>query len=121
MKLSAEQFAELASSFTSDSTEPRPERRGTARVELNASVKVIPLLQNQQLPAQTVIVSDFTSRGIAIQFPSPLQVGDQFIAEIPRKSGGVAQLLCSVAHCRPGNAHFHRVGAEFIRTLDSIN
>ena len=114
MKLSAEQFADLAASF-----EPgyragaRQERRRAPRLELSASLPVRLLTDDKLGRAVTAQVEDFSSRGLSILYPAPLEPGSRFVVQLARHSGGVAVMLCTVMHARRLNDELYKIGAEF--------
>ena len=62
--------------------------------------------------AVTAQVEDFSSRGLSILYPAPLEPGSRFVVQLARHSGGVAVMLCTVMHARPLNA-LYKIGAEF--------
>ncbi|HMB96777.1 MAG TPA: PilZ domain-containing protein [Tepidisphaeraceae bacterium] len=119
MKLSAEQFAELAATFNAKASPTEHDRRRAARMELQANIKITPIHSGNRLSAMHVIVSDFSARGIAFLHATPMPLGQQFITELPRKSGGVVELLCTVAHCSIIGHNAYRVGAEFTCALQT--
>jgi hypothetical protein len=116
MKLSAEQYAQLAASF--EGGEPAiPDRRRAARLDIQARVKITPIVSGQRQAPMTVIVSNFSPRGLSLMHPTGMAPGEQFITELPRKEGGIVELLCTVAHCVPVNGESFKVGAEFTCTV----
>ena len=48
-----------------------------------------------------------------------MTAGQQFVAELPRSTGGSIELLCTVAHCSPIGHNAFRVGAEFTCSLQT--
>lgn len=120
MKLSAEQFADLASSFPGYSAEEhaKHERRRAARLELRSRVNVRILnAAGAQQPPVAWTVNNFSPRGLGLLVHDPLESGTQFVTELPRKSGGTVTLLCGVVHCRRINDKLYQVGAEFTCVL----
>lgn len=123
MKLSAQQFADLAASFSwaeppagsdAQACGMRERRRGT-RLELQSVCKIMPVVDGRRATeAIQVDVCDFSARGIAILHQTAMQVGDQFVTELPRQGGGRVQLLCRVANVRQVSGESYRIGAEFI-------
>ena len=118
MKLSAEQFADLAASFApADRARACKERRRAPRLELSATLAVRVLNRDEQLGrAVTVQVEDFSSRGLAVLYPARLEPGSRFVVQLARQSGGVAVMLCTVMHVRHVRrveGELFRVGAEF--------
>src|SRR6188508_2661765 len=97
MKLSAEQFADLAASFApADRARANRERRRAPRLELSASLAVRVLKDDRLGRAVTAQVTDFSSRGLAIFYPARLEPGGRFVVQLARQSGGVAVMLCTV-------------------------
>ena len=113
MKLSAEQFAELASSFNTQPKEQQHEKRRAPRTDLQASVRITPVVSGRQLAPISVIISDFSARGIAFVESSPMEAGQQFVLELPRREGGNVSLLCTVMHVKPCGRNAYRIVAEF--------
>ena len=75
MKLSAEQFAELASTFGSQESPVRHDRRRANRMDLRAKIRITPIISGQRLDTLEVMACDFSARGIAFLNPAPLQSG----------------------------------------------
>lgn len=118
MRLSAEQFADLAASFQPESTRSeRQERRRSARLELEARVNIRMLHDGKLGSATAVDIHDFSSRGIAIHHHTPIPSGDQFVVELERQSGGCVSMLCTVMHSRQLQPHVYKIGAEFTCVL----
>jgi hypothetical protein len=120
MKLSAEQFADLAASFPGYSAEEhaRCERRRASRLELRSQVVARVLNANGMQGAPTTLtVVNFSPRGFGLLVREPLSPGTQFVTELPRKSGGAVALLCTVVHARPVSEGLHQVGVEFTCVL----
>jgi len=114
MKLSAEQFADLAASFAPDDrARANRERRRAPRLELSASLAVRVLKDDRLGRAVTAQVADFSSRGLAIFYPARLEPGGRFVVQLARQSGGVAVMLCTVMHVRRVSDELFRIGAEF--------
>jgi hypothetical protein len=118
MKLSAEQFAELAATFNAKESPTEHDRRRAARMELQARVKIMPIHGGAKLNAMYVMVSDFSARGIAFLHSASMSAGQQFITELPRKGGGNVELLCTVMHCEPVGHNAFTIGAEFTCALN---
>ena len=118
MKLSAEQFAELAATFHPQSAPAQQERRRAARTELVASVKITPVAGGKYLDSITVTICDFSARGVAFIDAKPLERGLQFVLELPRRSGGAVAMLCTVTHVKSVGPQMSRMGAEFTCILE---
>src|SRR5262245_25173441 len=117
MKLSAEQFAELASSFGATESDDKHEQRRAARMELHARVKITPLEASGARKVIDVAICDFSPRGIAFLRDCAMQSGQQFLTQLPGKSGGSVWLLCEVRHCEAANESLCRKAAEFRCTV----
>jgi hypothetical protein len=118
MKLSAEQFRELASSFgDGEPTQEKRERRRAARLELNAKLTITPVIGGRRRAPLSVSVADFSVRGFSFLHSAEMAPGSQFVTELPRKSGGTAHLLCTIRRSEPANGLGFRIGAEFTRSL----
>src|SRR4051794_19969695 len=101
MKLSAEQFAQLAATFNAQEGPHQHERRRAARMDLAARVTITPIHAGHKLAPMQVTISDFSARGVAFTDPVEMELGRQFILELPRREGGSACLLCTVMHLKP--------------------
>src|SRR5690242_943633 len=116
MKLSAEQFAELASSFGALDPAQKHERRRATRLELHARVTITPVVAGKRGEPLQVAICDFSARGISFLHEKAVNAGQQFITQLPRKSGGIVHFLCTVMHSKPVSDKVFRVGAEFTCT-----
>jgi hypothetical protein len=121
MKLSAEQFAELASSFGAVESAQKHERRRATRMELHARVTISTIVESKRSDSLQVAICDFSARGISFLHPKPMTAGQQFVTQLPRQAGGNVHLLCTVKHCRPvgDDGKLFRVGAEFTCTINA--
>jgi hypothetical protein len=117
MKLSAEQFAELASTFGAQGSPVKHDRRRANRMELRAKMLVTPIVSGQRLAPMEVMACDFSARGFAFLNPSAISNGKQLVARLPRRSGGQIEFLCTVVHCEAVGTSTYRIGAEFTCTL----
>ena len=118
MKLSAEQFADLAASFPGYSGDrPKRERRRAARLDLHAQLTIHLLRDERASLPTTVTVTNFSPRGLALLVREPLAIGTQIVTELARQSGGQITFLCTVMHSRPVAGGMHHVGVEFTRVL----
>jgi hypothetical protein len=114
MKLSAEQFADLAASFTPTSgAGGAQEARRAARVELEAHASIRFLSDGRPSGPTAVQVFDFSTRGIAILRRAPMERGTQFVIDLPRQSGGCVSMLCTIMHCKEIRPDTFKIGAEF--------
>jgi hypothetical protein len=118
MKLSAEQYRELAASFGLCESGQGHERRRAGRVALNASATCSLIDDGQVGEPRCVQVKDFSPRGLGIIVPEMMHPGSQFVLTLARQSGGNVSILCTVAQCRPCDQGF-LIGAELTCTLPS--
>jgi hypothetical protein len=120
MRLSAEQFAELVSVLDNlKSPAADQEKRRSARMELQAQVPISFISDDEPAKPCVVAVRDFSSRGIAILYDTPLAIGQQFIVELRRLKGRSISLLCTIVHSRPTPDGKHSIGAEFTCVLQN--
>lgn len=119
MKLSAEQFAEITASFGGQQAARTHDRRRAARLELQANVKITQIVSGQSHDPIFVTISDFSARGIGFIHCAEMTPGQQFVIELPRRTGGRVELLCTVIHCREVAPRTFCIGAEFIRVLSN--
>jgi len=117
MKLSAEQFAELASTFNGVASSGKFDRRRANRMDLNARIKITPIASGQRMEEMNVMACDFSARGVAFLNNTALPAGAQFITELPRRSGGTVQFLCTIMHSEAVGGSMFRIGSEFTCTL----
>lgn len=113
MKLSAEQFAELAASFNATPTKGNHERRRAARMDLQARIQIHPMVDGVRQSGVPVVVSNFSARGLSFISPKSIEAGTQFITALPRKGGGNIEMLCTVVHSHHAGPNAWRVGVEF--------
>jgi hypothetical protein len=59
------------------------------------------------------MVADFSARGVGFLSSQQLEVGRQFIIELPRQQGGKVRLLCTVTNSTQLPRGLFRMGAEF--------
>ncbi|HVT87780.1 MAG TPA: PilZ domain-containing protein [Tepidisphaeraceae bacterium] len=113
MKLSAEHFAELTASFNATQTGSNHEKRRAARLDLQAKIKIHPIAGDRKLDAIEVMCSNFSTRGLSFIHNIKMENGRQFVTEMPRKTGGSLEMLCTVMHSTSMGVNAFRIGAEF--------
>lgn len=113
MKLTAEQFAELASTFDAQQGRTKHERRRASRMDLQARIKITPVIDGDSHSTINVTICDFSARGISFIHEQAMDIGQQFVLELPRREGGPVSLLCTVMHVKAAGHNLHRMGAEF--------
>jgi hypothetical protein len=119
MKLSAEQYAELLSSFQAGTSHEQTNQRRAPRMALQARLTIMQLVGDELQPPAVVTTCDFSARGLAFLHETPMRIGEQFITELPRRSGGRVRLLCEVMRCEmTRDEAFHRIGANFICNIE---
>lgn len=117
MRLSAEQFARLSATFGGHDASACHERRRAPRVQLQSQVQITFIQDGRRSAAISVTVCDYSARGISFLHDEPMHGGDQFVAMLPLKHGGMVDLLCTVANCHPISSELVRIGAEFTCVL----
>jgi hypothetical protein len=82
-------------------------------MDLQARIKITPVTAGKSQGALAVTICDFSARGISFVDETRMEIGQQFILELPRREGGPVSLLCTVMHVKPVGNDIHRMGAEF--------
>ena len=119
MRLTAEQFAHLASTFGAAAVESgQQERRRASRIQLDAKIRIS---ADDTSGQQEVTACDYSARGISILRQTPMLVGSQFITYLPIKHGGQTALLCTVATCKRDADAMFKIGAEFVCVVNPSN
>lgn len=115
MELSSEQFAGILRSLEQlePSREAGAELRRAPRKHYRARISVIPVIEGLEQTAVSVLLRDFSARGMCFIHSQPLRAGSQVLASFPDDSGGQTLVLCTVAHCRTLNKQTFSMGAEF--------
>ena len=115
MPLTSEQIVDILSSLGSDASLTTGEKRRRAiRVKHRDAVTIIPCHEPNARTSQQATMTDFSSRGVALQFWARLPAREHFILVLPSESGKALQLLCEVAHCRERPDGTFAIGAEFV-------
>ena len=86
-------------------------------MDLQARIKITPIASGQRMEAMNVMACDFSTRGVAFLHNVALPAGGQFITELPRRSGGSVQFLCTIMHSESVGGDMFRIGSEFTCTL----
>lgn len=86
-------------------------------MDLRAKIRMTPIISGQRQQATDVMACDFSARGIAFLHPAAVASGTQYITHLPRRSGGIVELLCTVIHCEQLSGSMFRIGAEFTCTI----
>lgn len=120
MKLSAEQFSDLLSTFYAADQSHRNQRRAS-RVALQARIQVIPIVEGLRLPSLSVSTCDFSARGLSFMHEKPFTPGDQIVVVLPRKSGGSVELLSEVVRSARTRSELCRVGVEFTCAINGTS
>jgi hypothetical protein len=115
MRLTAEQFADLAASFHPERRKgpKQHERRRAPRMELEASIALRVVQDGKLAPPLVVRVFDFSPRGLGLFHSEPIAQGTQFVVQMERQTGGYVSMLCTVMHSRAVAGERFKIGVEF--------
>lgn len=114
MQLHPEQLAEAVTCLRRDFRDRLDqERRVLPRFRVWAPMAVRGVVAQATTESYTIWVRDLSRGGIGIMYIRPLQLGEQFVIELPRFDGTSHALVCSVVYCRGAGPDMHSIGARF--------
>jgi hypothetical protein len=88
------------------------------RVVINAQGMMCSYSDGRTGPVYFVNVKDISpAGGVCIVQPEPMERGEQFVLQIPRRQGSALTLICTVIACRRLDDDSFRIGARFVTTL----
>jgi hypothetical protein len=112
MKLTADLFANIVSSLTSDAMMGRAyEKRLAPRAGLRVRLTIAVVTQDVPGPPFTVWVRDVSRNGIGLVCPQRLPAGTRFVAQLPRGDKDVLAVTFRVVQCRSLMKELFHVGA----------
>jgi hypothetical protein len=118
MNLSAQQFAEIVSSFGDVVSAPDAEKRQASRVIHTCRVPLLFDHDTLEERREIATVVDLSPRGVGLLHREKLRRGQQFVLQLTRPRGIPAMMLCSVMHCRQHGKGIFKIGAEFTCLLN---
>jgi hypothetical protein len=119
MQLVAQDYAEVLAALKAAADTTGHERRGTARMEVMAQVKVFPYKDGQLGPPFTCLTRDLSFRGVGLFQAKAPPRGSQFVVILPRREDAATlSLLCTVMYCRTMADGLFNVGAAFVKPFD---
>jgi hypothetical protein len=88
------------------------------RVVINAQGMMCSYSDGRTGPVYFVKVKDISpAGGVCIVQPEPMEPGEQFVLQIPRRQGTALTLICTAIGCRRLDDDSFRIGARFVTTL----
>jgi hypothetical protein len=118
MQLMAQDYAEVVAALKAANDTKGHERRTTARLEVQAQVKIFPYRDGQLGPAYTCLTRDLSFKGVGLFQARQSARGSQFVVVLPKIEGKPLSLLCNVMFCRPLADGLYNVGAAFESPYD---
>lgn len=118
MNLSAQQFAEIVSTFAGPQAGQDVDKRQASRVIHTCRVPIVFDHNSAEEREEIVTIVDLSSRGVGLLHREKLRRGQQFVLQLNRPKGKPAMVLCAVAHCRRHGKGIFSVGAEFTCVLN---
>lgn len=118
MQLLAQDYAEVLAALKALTDAKGHERRTTARMEVQAQIKVFPFKDGKITDPYTCLTRDLSFKGVGLfQSKQPAR-GSQFVVELPRQENQPLTLLCTVMYARPMADGLYNVGAAFNSVYD---
>jgi PilZ domain len=119
MQLVAQDYAEILDGLKAAQDTKGREKRATARMEVQAQVKVYPYKDGQVGMPFTCLTRDLSFRGVGLFQARQAARGSHFVVVLPRKQDReAASILCVVMYCRTMAEGLYNVGASFVKPFD---
>ena len=119
MQLVAQDYAEILAALKAAQDTKGSERRQSARMDVQAQVKVFPVKDGQVGPPYTCLTRDLSFKGVGLFQARQSPRGSQFVVMLPRKQDAEpVTILCAVMYCRALADGIYNVGASFIKMFD---
>lgn len=114
MQLVAQDYAEILAALKAASETKGQERRGAARMDVQAQVFVQPLREGKMEKPFTCLTRDLSFKGIGLLQCRRSAQGSLFMVRLPRiESNPPLEMICTVMYCRELAEGLFNVGAEF--------
>jgi hypothetical protein len=120
MQLVAQDYAEILAGLKAAQDTQGHEKRGSARIEVQAQVKVYPYKDGQLAMPFTCLTRDLSFRGVGLFQARQAARGSQFVVVLPPRGHGrdPVTILCTVMYCRSLAEGLYNVGATFNKPFD---
>ena len=118
MQLLAQDYAEVLAALKALTDTKGHERRATARMEVQAQVKVFPFKDGKTSDSYTCLTRDLSFKGVGLFQSKHAPRGSQFVVMLPRQENEPLTLLCTVMYSRPMADGLYNVGAAFNSVYD---
>jgi hypothetical protein len=119
MQLVAQDYGEILAALKAATDTKGHERRTTARMEVQAQVKLLPYCDGTTGKPFTCLTRDLSFKGIGLLQCKQSPRGSQFVIELPRRNAEAPlTLLCTVMYCRELAEGLYNVGASFNAVYD---
>jgi len=114
MKLPLRDFADVISPIKGPGqAAANAEKRGAARMTVNAKLNVYLLDNNRVAKAFSVLTRDISLTGVGLLQGVALSAKQNVILALPREKGPLF-VICTVMHCRPLADGVYGLGCEFV-------
>src|SRR5215213_10073757 len=118
MQLLGQDYAEIVAALKALTDTKGHERRTTARMEVQAQVKIFPFKDGKTTDPYTCLTRDLSFKGVGLfQSRQPAR-GSQFVVVLPRQENEPLSLLCTVMYARAMADGLYNVGAAFNSVYD---
>jgi hypothetical protein len=118
MQLLAQDYAEVLAALKALTDTKGHERRTTARMEVQAQVKIFPFKDGKIEDPYTCLTRDLSFKGVGLFQAKNAPRGSQFVVMLPRQENEVLTILCTVMYSRPMADGLYNVGAAFNSIYD---
>ena len=118
MQLLAQDYAEVVAALKALNDTKGHERRTSARMEVQAQVKIHPFVDGKVGPPFTCMTRDVSFRGIGLLQSKPSPKDAQFVIILPKRDGKQLTVLCTVMYSRPLADGLYNIGASFNQVFD---
>jgi hypothetical protein len=121
VQLVAQDYAEIVAALKAMNDGKGSERRTTARMEVQAQIKIFPYEQGKLGEPFSCLTRDLSFRGIGLFQSKPAPRGSQFVVILPKQIGKPLPMLCTVMFSRPLADSLYNVGAAFVQVYNFDN
>jgi hypothetical protein len=118
MQLIAQDLGDILTALRAAQDTKGHERRNSARMEVQAQVKVVPFEDGVPAEPFTCMTRDVSFKGIGLLQSRQPPRGSQFVVTLPKRGGESMSILCTVMYCRVLADGIYNVGAAFQQPYD---
>lgn len=93
-------------------------KRRAGRIPVSLDTHICRIRQGVRQTPVVAKIKEMSIRGIGLIYIEPMQVGEEFLVRLPRKSGAPLWVHCTVARWQPIGPRFSVIGASFNCVVD---